>query len=109
MLNPFDQRDWSRVLQAVLIQILPILVRKMGYVWLLARRVWECLLAPDRDFPGLTIGEVALRLNCQQWQIRKVCNLGLYPEPPRFGNQRAFRESDLPKIKEALRKAGYLK
>ena len=43
------------------------------------------------------------------WQVRRVYETGLLPEPEaRLGTYRLIRSSDLPRLEEALRQAGYL-
>ena len=43
------------------------------------------------------------------WQVRRVYETGLLPEPEtRLGAYRLIRSSDLPRLEDALRKAGYL-
>lgn len=56
----------------------------------------------------LIVGEVARRLGVKPWQVRRVVERGLVPEPTRIGAYRAFAESDLPALDAALRQAGYL-
>jgi DNA-binding transcriptional MerR regulator len=60
------------------------------------------------DIPPLTIGAVAQRVGCRPWQIRRLFERGLLPEPPRVGAYRVVPVADLPKIIDALREAGYL-
>ena len=57
----------------------------------------------------LTIGEVADQLGCQAWKIRRVIRDGLLPEPDRLGTYRVFLASDIPRVRAALKTAGYLK
>lgn len=57
----------------------------------------------------LTLGDAATRLGCQSWQIRKMYTKGILPEPPRIGGVRVLAEADLPALRAALLKAGYLK
>jgi hypothetical protein len=57
----------------------------------------------------LTIGTVARQLGVPTWQVRRVIERGLVPEPPRAGAYRIFSIADLPKIEGALRRAGYLR
>jgi hypothetical protein len=56
----------------------------------------------------LTVGDVAARFRCDVWQVRRLFTRGLLPEPGRVGAYRVIPESDLPTIKAALVKAGYL-
>jgi hypothetical protein len=57
----------------------------------------------------LTVGQVATRLGVQTWQVVRMFERKLLPEPPRLGRARVIREEDVPAIAEALRKGGYLK
>ncbi len=56
----------------------------------------------------LTLGQVALQLGCLTWQIQRLYQRGILPEPPRLGQHRLVTEKDLPKIRKALLEAGYL-
>ncbi len=56
----------------------------------------------------LTLGAVAKRFGCRQWQVRRLFERGLLPEPPRVGAYRVIAEADLPAVEDALRRAGYL-
>jgi hypothetical protein len=43
------------------------------------------------------------------WQVRRVYETGLLPEPElRLGSYRLIRPTDLPRLEDALRQAGYL-
>ena len=43
------------------------------------------------------------------WQVRRVYESGLLPEPEtRLGAYRLIHSSDLPRLEDALRQAGYL-
>jgi hypothetical protein len=57
----------------------------------------------------LTVGAVARRFNCQAWQIRRLFERGLLPQAPRVGAYRVIAIADLPRVKQALRSAGYLR
>jgi DNA-binding transcriptional MerR regulator len=61
-----------------------------------------------RDSVPLTIGDVARRLGCQGWQVRRLFQRGLLPEAARVGAYRVVSERDLPLVEKALREAGYL-
>jgi hypothetical protein len=56
-----------------------------------------------------TIGAVARHFNVAVWQVRRVILRGLLPEPDRIGAYRVFTTAELPKVKAALIKAGYLR
>jgi hypothetical protein len=56
----------------------------------------------------LTVGEVADRFGIQGWKLSRLFRRGLLPEPMRFRQYRMLPESDLPAIRAALVKAGYL-
>lgn len=50
----------------------------------------------------LTLVDVARRLGAPVWKVRRLFETKILPEPPRLGQNRAFTEADLPRIKEAL-------
>jgi DNA-binding transcriptional MerR regulator len=54
------------------------------------------------------LGPVARRFGVPIWQLRRVFERGLLPEPSRVGAYRVIAREDLPLVEEALRKAGYL-
>jgi predicted DNA-binding transcriptional regulator AlpA len=56
----------------------------------------------------LTCGEVATRIGVKDWQIRKLFSRGLLPTPARLGLNRIIAEDDLPAVREALARGGYL-
>ena len=56
----------------------------------------------------LTIGQAAERLGAQSWRLRRLYQRGLLPEPQWVGRSRVVNEDDLPQIRTALEKAGYL-
>jgi hypothetical protein len=56
----------------------------------------------------LTLGAAAKRLGCEAWQIRRVFTRRLLPEPGRIGAYRVIHERDLPALKAALIKLGYV-
>ncbi len=58
--------------------------------------------------PYLTVGAVARRFGCPPWQVRRLFERGLLPQPPRVGAYRVIPIADLPRVEEALRQAGYL-
>jgi DNA-binding transcriptional MerR regulator len=65
---------------------------------------------PESPQPSvLPMGEVARRLGCKQWQVRRLFERNLLPQPMRVGAYRVVRTEDLPVIEQALRAAGYLK
>jgi hypothetical protein len=57
---------------------------------------------------ALTTGQIARHFGCLPWQVRRVFERGLLPEPQRIGAYRVVEAADLPKIEQALRTAGYL-
>lgn len=63
----------------------------------------------EKNDRRLAVGEVARTLGCQGWQIRRLFERGLLPPAERIGLYRVIPESELPKVKEALQKAGYLR
>jgi DNA-binding transcriptional MerR regulator len=56
-----------------------------------------------------TIGAVGRRYGVPPWQVRRLFERRLLPEPRRFGAYRMVTEDELPRIEEALRRAGYLR
>jgi DNA-binding transcriptional MerR regulator len=57
----------------------------------------------------LPIGEAADLLGVQSWRLRRLFERGLLGEPERVGRTRVVRREQLPRIREALEKAGYLR
>ena len=57
----------------------------------------------------VTIGQVAKHFGCQLWQVRRLFERGILPEPERIGQQRVIKVKELPKLGAALKKAGYVK
>ena len=57
----------------------------------------------------ITIGRAATLLGVKPWQVRRVFERGALPEPARVGAYRVVTEGDLPIIKSALQRLGYLK
>ena len=56
-----------------------------------------------------TVGDAARRLGVHPWQVRRIYERGILPEPLRFGAYRLITDSELPALEEALKKVGYLK
>jgi hypothetical protein len=56
-----------------------------------------------------TTGQLARHFDLPAWQVARAIRRGFHPEPPRIGNYRLFTEADLPRVEEALRRAGYLR
>ena len=57
----------------------------------------------------LTPGEAARRLGVETWQVQRVYERGLLPEPRRLGRYRVIAAAELPALAEACKKGGYLK
>jgi hypothetical protein len=57
----------------------------------------------------MMLGDVAAKLGVELWQVRRLYQRGLLPEPQRMGNFRVVFVKDLPAIAQSLREAGYLK
>jgi predicted DNA-binding transcriptional regulator AlpA len=66
-------------------------------------------MSATNELPYLTLGQVAERLGCQSWQVLRLFQRGLLPEPPRIGINRVVHRDRIPEIKAALEKAGFLK
>jgi hypothetical protein len=56
-----------------------------------------------------TVGSIAKRYGVAPWQVRRLFERGLLPEPCRLGFYRVLDEADLPVVEDALRRAGYLR
>ena len=56
----------------------------------------------------LTLGQVAKRFGCFTWQVARLFERGILPPAARLGNYRVVAESDLPIIRQALEKCGYI-
>jgi hypothetical protein len=57
---------------------------------------------------AMTVETAGARLGVPGWRVRQLFTRRLLPEPRRFGNSRIIFEEDLPTIREALVKAGFL-
>jgi hypothetical protein len=57
---------------------------------------------------GYSLGAVARRFGVAVWQVRRLYERRILPEPPRVGAYRVIFPGDLPRIEAALREAGYL-
>jgi hypothetical protein len=58
--------------------------------------------------PWYTLGAVAKLYGVRVWQVRRLYERRLLPEPGRVGAYRVVTSDELPKIEAALRAAGYL-
>ena len=59
--------------------------------------------------PTYTTGDLAKRFGVAPWQIKQALLRGFLAEPPRVGIYRVWLEEDLPRVREALTRAGYLR
>jgi hypothetical protein len=57
----------------------------------------------------LSVGTAARRLGVKPWMVRRIYERNLLPAPARIGQYRIIYAGDLPRLKEALRRAGYLR
>jgi hypothetical protein len=55
-----------------------------------------------------TTRELADILDTDEWRVRRLYELGVLPEPPRFANKRIICPSAIPTIVDALRQRGWL-
>ncbi len=55
-----------------------------------------------------TVGTLGRRFGVPAWQVRRLFERQLLPEPARVGAYRVVAEEDLPAVEAALRAAGYL-
>jgi hypothetical protein len=58
--------------------------------------------------PTYTSGDLCKRFGVLPWQVMQVMRRGFLAEPSRIGPYRYWVEADLPRVEEALRRAGYL-
>jgi hypothetical protein len=56
-----------------------------------------------------TLGAVAKRYGVRLWQVRRLYERRILPEPARLGLYRVVTDADLPTIHRALIAAGYLR
>jgi hypothetical protein len=56
----------------------------------------------------LTVGRIAVHFSVQPWMVRRCFERGLLPPAARVGAYRVVAVEDLPRVKEALKVAGYL-
>jgi hypothetical protein len=52
--------------------------------------------------------DVARLLGVQRWQIQRIYENGVLPEPQRFAGKRMISGTDLPPLIDALRTRGFL-
>jgi hypothetical protein len=57
---------------------------------------------------SLTLGELASRIGCESWRIRRLFERKLLPEPRRVGKFRVFSESDVEAVRKVAESAGYV-
>lgn len=55
-----------------------------------------------------TVGSIAQYFSLPAWQVRRAIERGFLSEPPRVGAYRVFLPDDLPRVRAALKEAGYL-
>jgi hypothetical protein len=67
-------------------------------------------MSKNQSPPGYSVGGAAAHFDHRvaPWQIRRVIERGLFPEPARIGPYRIFAPDQLPLLREALVQAGYL-
>jgi hypothetical protein len=58
---------------------------------------------------AFTTGDVARHFRIPAWQVLQTIKRGFLAEPPRLGIHRFFAEEDLPRVQQALERAGYLR
>jgi hypothetical protein len=58
---------------------------------------------------ALTLGAAAARLGLPLWRLQRAFTLGLLPVPMRAGRLRLVPADQLPIIRAALERAGYLR
>jgi hypothetical protein len=60
----------------------------------------------ESDF--FTIGQLAKRFGCQTWQVGRLFERRLLPEPMRIAGNRVIRADELPAVEQALEQCGYI-
>lgn len=55
-----------------------------------------------------TTGKLSAHFGVPQWQILQAIRRGFLAEPPRVGIYRVWSEAELPSVRAALVRAGYL-
>jgi DNA-binding transcriptional MerR regulator len=56
----------------------------------------------------LTIGAASDQLGVAAWKVRRLYERGILPPAERIGCYRVIDADDIPKVRAALRQAGYL-
>jgi|GEM_PF-2448743 hypothetical protein len=56
----------------------------------------------------VSLGELAQQLGVQVWQIARLFELGIIPEPPRLSRRRVIPKAAIPDIIEGLRQRHWL-
>ena len=59
--------------------------------------------------PTYTSGDLCRLFGVLPWQLKQTLIRGFLDEPPRVGIYRVWTENDLPRVREALLRAGYLR
>jgi hypothetical protein len=57
---------------------------------------------------NMTTGEIADLAGVSEWMVRRCLSRGLLAEPKRVGPWRIWSAADLPAVRDALRRGGYL-
>lgn len=63
----------------------------------------------DKIPEALTTGQVSELFGISSWKVSRIYGQGDLPAPLYCGRTRVILRDDLPKVKEALEKRGYLK
>jgi DNA-binding transcriptional MerR regulator len=61
-----------------------------------------------RSDQDILIGDVAAEIPMESWRLRRLADRGLCPAPRRVGRYRVFRREDIPAIRAAAIKAGFV-
>jgi hypothetical protein len=56
----------------------------------------------------MSTGDAARAIGVRDWQLTRLFRRGLVSEPARVGRFRIIRAADLPRLREAAVRAGYL-
>ena len=63
----------------------------------------------ENEMRVLSVGQVADALGVERWKIQKLLSRGEIEYAARIGPYRVLNEDDLPRVKQALVSAGYLR
>jgi hypothetical protein len=56
----------------------------------------------------LTLGQVAEHFGIKTWLVQRTIERGFYPQPSKVGKLRVIPRNELPAVRDAIVRAGYL-